>query len=59
MKIEMDIDIEKLRISLVGNGFLKKEVEKLSEEQLIEIFKTRVDSYIEKEYYKSLSICYR
>ena len=59
MKVEMDINIEKLRISLVGNGFLKKEVEKLSEDQLIEIFKTRVDSYIEKEYYKSLSICYR
>ena len=46
MKIELDIDIEKFRISLVGNGYLKEEIENLSYEELILIFKQRVERKI-------------
>lgn len=58
MKIELDVDIEKFRISLVGNGYLKEEVENMSYEELILIFKQRVKRKINKEYHESLDICY-
>ena len=52
-KIELEIDLEKFRISLVGDGYLLEEAKKLTDEELIEIFKKRVDKYISNEYNKS------
>ena len=58
MKIELDIDLEKFRISLVGDGYIKEEVEQMTEEKLVSIFKQRILSQVEREYSKSLRICY-
>ena len=52
-KIELEIDLEKFRISLVGDGYLLEEAKKLTDEELIELFKKRVDKYISNEYTKS------
>ena len=52
-KIELEIDLEKFRISLVGDGYLLEEAKKLTDEELIELFKKRVDKYISNEYNKS------
>ena len=55
-KIELNIDLEKLRYSLVGDGYILEEVEKMSEEKLISILKGRIYLYIEKEYYKGVKM---
>lgn len=52
-KIELEIDLEKFRISLVGDGYLLDEAKKLTDEELIELFKKRVNRYITIEYNKS------
>lgn len=57
MKIELNIDLEKFRISLIGNGYIKKEVEQMTNEELILIFTQKVLSWVEYEYLKSLEIC--
>jgi protein required for attachment to host cells len=58
MKIDIDIDLEKFRISLVGDGYIKEEVEQMTEEELVLIFKQRTLGQVEREYSKSLRICY-
>lgn len=50
MNITIDIDIEKFRFSLVGDGFLLDEVVEMSYERLIEIFCSRVNRHIAAEY---------
>lgn len=47
MKVELDIDLEKFRYSLVGDGFLKDEVVEMSEDKLIAILKKRIINYID------------
>ena len=42
MKIELDIDIEQYRLSLVGDGYLYEEVKDLNEKELIEILQKRL-----------------
>lgn len=54
--IEMNIDLNKFRYSLAGNGYTIKEVEALSEEELITIFKRKVIMMIENGYHKSVSL---
>jgi hypothetical protein len=54
MLVYMNVDTEKLRYALVGNGYILEEVEKLSEDQLIAILEKRVADTITEEYYKSL-----
>ena len=49
-EVKLEIDLEKFRYSLVGDGYLLEEVEELSEEKLISILKTRIHLYIETEY---------
>lgn len=49
MQITLDIDLERFRYSLVGDGYLKEEVVKMSEETLINIFKRRVINHIDIE----------
>lgn len=55
-KIELEIDLEKFRISLVGDGYLLEEAKKLTGEELIELFKKRVNRYISNEYTKSVRL---
>lgn len=50
ISITFDVDLEKFRCSLIGDGFIKEEVVKMSQEDLIRELKYRVDSKIEREY---------
>lgn len=52
MNVTFDIDLEKFRYSLVGDGFLLEEVVNMSEERLIDILRDRVTCHIEAEYAK-------
>lgn len=53
MEIILNIDLEKFRYSLIGDGYLKEEVEKMSNDRLIGILKRRINNHIEIEYDKS------
>lgn len=48
MKVKLDIDLEKFRLSLVGDGYLYKEVKDLNEKELIEILQKRLTHSIAK-----------
>lgn len=56
MKIELDVDIEKFRYSLVGDGYIYDEVVNIPQEKLIHILQKRIHDYIEVEYNSSLKI---
>lgn len=51
--VTIDVDLEKFRYSLVGDGYLKEEVIKMTKEELIRILKMRICDYILVEYNKS------
>lgn len=53
MEVTINIDLEKFRYSLVGDGYLLEEVEVMSEEKLISILEMRIYIHIEKEYQHS------
>lgn len=53
MKITLDIDLEKFRGSLVGDGYILEEVEYMTDKELITILTGRVERYIESSYAKS------
>ena len=52
-EIILYVDLEKLRYSLVGNGYLSEEVEAMSEKELVDVLDDRICMYIEKEYQTS------
>lgn len=54
MKVELDIDIEKFRLSLVGDGYIYEEVKDLKEEQLIEILQNRLTKKILNSAHKTI-----
>lgn len=54
MKITVDVDLEKFRYSLVGDGYLLKEVVDMSHEELIDVLERRVNSHILVEYHRSV-----
>lgn len=54
MKPTIDIDLEKFRYSLVGDGYTLKEVVKMSPEDLIDVLQRRIDSHILVEYHRSV-----
>lgn len=54
MQVTIDIDLEKLRYSLVGDGYLLCEVEKMTEKDLVDILTRRINYHIKTEYYKSV-----
>lgn len=56
MKVTIDIDLEKLRYSLVGDGYVLKEVMEMSNEELIDVLERRVNSYISVEYHRSVDM---
>lgn len=53
MKIEIDLELEHLRYSLVGDGYILSEVKEMNEEMLVNILKKRIKQHIESEYNKS------
>ncbi len=56
MKINVEINLEHFRYSLVGDGYILSEAEALTNEDLTEIFKERVIDHMEKEYYKGIRL---
>ena len=56
MKVTIDIDLERLRYSLVGDGYVLKEVVEMSNEDLINVLERRVNSYIDVEYHRSVNL---
>lgn len=53
MDVTFDVDLEKFRYSLVGDGYLKEEVIKMTQDDLINVLQRRVYQYINVEYDKS------
>lgn len=56
MKVSVEINLEHFRYSLVGDGYILEEAEALTDEELLEIFNTRVVNQMEKEYYKGIRL---
>ena len=56
MKLEMEIDVDKFRYGLVGDGYLYDEVVNMSEETLLAILKDRITHRMQIEYMRSQSI---
>jgi len=56
MKLEMEIDIEKFRYGLVGDGYLYDEVVEMSEDKLTTILKDRITRKIQLAYMHSQDI---
>ena len=56
MKLEMEIDIEKFKYGLVGNGYLLEEVLSISDERALEILKSKIYQKIQNEYVNSKPI---
>ena len=52
MIITFDVDLEKFRYSLVGDGYTLKNVLHMSNAKLIDILHDRVNDHIESEYYR-------
>jgi hypothetical protein len=52
-EVKLEVDLEKFRYSLVGDGYLLKEVKEMTEEKLIFILEMRICDHIEKEYRRS------
>ena len=52
MNVTLDIDLEKFRYSLVGDGYTLKNVLHMSNAKLIDILHDRVNDHIESEYYR-------
>ena len=53
MKVTLDIDLEKFRYSLVGDGYLLEEVKEMTDIELVTVLTGRIERYIEVEYGKS------
>lgn len=56
MKMEIEVDLEKFRLGLVGDGYLYDEVMAMPEEQLKAILQTRITHQIWCEYMRSRSL---
>ena len=52
MNVTLDVDLEKFRYSLVGDGYTLKNVLHMSNAKLIDILCDRVNDHIEAEYYR-------
>lgn len=54
MDIVINVDLEKFRYSLIGDGYLKEEAINMSQADLIHILKERINSHIEVEFGKTV-----
>ena len=52
MEVTLNVNIEKFRYSLVGDGYILEEVKNLTIGQLIDILDGRVQDHINKEFSK-------
>lgn len=52
-EVKLEVDLEKFRYSLVGDGYLLEEVADITEKKLISILEMRIYAHIEKEYQRS------
>lgn len=57
MKVTIDVDLEKFRYGLVGNGYTYGDAKALTKQDLIDELIYRVEEHIEREYRESLDIC--
>lgn len=58
MDVVLNVDLEKFRYSLIGDGYLKEEVLAMSDEKLVLILKQRIYSHISREYQRSIDFGY-
>ena len=56
MNVTLDIDLEKFRYSLIGDGYTLKNVLHMSNTKLIDILCNRVNDHIEAEYYRGMRL---
>ena len=56
MKLEMEVDIEKFRYGLIGNGYIYEEVIEFTEEELMEMLIDKINQKIKFEYRMSRDI---
>jgi hypothetical protein len=49
-EIKLEVDLDRFRYSLVGDGYLLEEVEDMTEEKLISILEMRIYNHIEESY---------
>lgn len=52
MEVTLNVNLEKFRYSLVGDGYILEEVKNLTTGQLIDILEGRVQDHINKEFSK-------
>lgn len=55
-EVKLEVDLEKFRYSLVGDGYCLKEVVNMSNKELINVLERRVRSHILVEYYRSVDL---
>ncbi len=48
----VDIDIEKCKLALVGDGYLLEEVNEMTDEKIIQIWEDRIERIISCSYHK-------
>lgn len=56
MKVELEVDVDKYKWSLVGDGYLYDEAKQMSDDEVINILQRRLTQRIEREYTKSLGV---
>ena len=56
MKLEMEVDIEKIRHGLVGNGYIYEEIIEFTEEELMKMLIDKINQKIKVEYRMSRDI---
>lgn len=54
--LKLEIDIRKMRLALVGNGYLLEEVEKMTDNEIITIWRNRFSGVILESYWKGISL---
>ena len=56
MKVELEVDVDKYKWSLVGDGYLYDEVKQMSDDEVVSILQRRLTQRIEREYANSLDV---
>ena len=50
MKVTFDVDLEKLRRSLISDGYTEEEIAEMPDDKIIQILGSRIHWYIERRY---------
>lgn len=54
--LKLEIDIRKMRLALVGDGYLLEETEKLTDNEVIMIWQNRLGCLIIRNYHKGIGL---